>query len=607
MSLFPGRRASNRAPWWQSDKDDAHGDVFASVKRLDDVQSYRRSLNLHHLRMYSNRAASGLTGKSYTQNISDDRLKYNLVRSAIDAAVAHIGTKRPRPMYLTEAGNHSAKVRAKRLGQFVMGQFYATNQYMVSQDVFRNASIFGTGIQKFFEEGGVIGTESIFPDEILVDDEECRTAPPRQLFHHKSVSREVLRAQFPEHKDAINGADVIREDDYSGESISDRVSIVEAWHKASGPDAKDGRHVICISNATLLDEEFTGEFPFAVWRWSKEPLGFWGTGIAEELAPLQVELNYLLGKVQKLMTLATTMWFEQKGSGIARLSNQDFSRNTYKGAPPQVVNVQPVHVQYFQQIESIWAKGFQIIGLSQMHAQSERPAGLNSGTAIRTYHDIGSARFMHVGHRWENYHTREVAERILDQARAVEERGDGDVRVLAAGNKEIEEINFSDVSIERDKYVVKVFPTSLLPDTPQGKLEQIEALAKAVPGIQEHLLELLDVPDLDSVRNRITAGNRLLEKHIEAMVDKGEPMTPLPFMKLEQALQQVTLAILQAEHDGVDENNIELLREYASVIEDMLARAQQPPPQAAPPQVDPSQQQPGEALPPGPMPEGMMG
>jgi hypothetical protein len=78
-------------------------------------------------------------------------------------------------------------------------------------------------------------------------------------------------------------------------------------------------------------------------------------------------------------------------------------------------------------------------------------------------------------------------------------------------------------------------------------------------------------------------------------------------MKLEQALQQVTLAILQAEHDGVDENNIELLREYASVIEDMLARAQQPPPQAAPPQVDPSQQQPGEALPPGPMPEGMMG
>jgi hypothetical protein len=581
-----------------------HERVFAVFQHLDEFQQHHRLANLHHLRQYSNRMAVGLGGYDYALQDFGEKLRLNIIKSVIDAATAQIATNRPRPMYLTERGNYSQRTRAKRLGKFIMGQFYAIDQYDISLDVFRDACIFGTGFEKVYEVGGRIHAERIFPNEVVVDDTEAKYGEPRTLFQYKQVNREVLAQSElgKKFRDEISSADLIREDQHYSETIADPVSVVEAWHLPSAPGAKDGRHVIAISNATLLDEKWSRGFPFAVFRWAKAPLGYLGIGIGEELTSMQVEINFLLQKVQAIANNMTNSLWVRKGENIGRISNKMGSVNTYTNTVPELRTLAVIPPELLQQIQYIEQKAYQITGVSQLSATSQKPAGLNSGEALKTYNDIGSQRFQHVGQRWEHFHVRQVAELILDCARDIEERGDGDLEVLAQGDKDVEAIKFSDVSIEKDKYVTKSWPVSLFPDTPAGKLDTIEKLAQVSPEIQRYLIPLLDFPDFESVKSRINAPYELVEKQIELMLEHGRPQTPVPFMDFDLARHQATLSLLEAQKDNVPDERAELVRQYLDKIDNMQAAATPPAPPPAPPAGPPG-------LPPGPgqVPDPMAG
>lgn len=598
---------SNRqvGTWWEDDKNDAHRNVFATVEFLDEEQSYRRDQNLHHLRLYSNRVASSLTGRDYTQSTGGNRLKINVVRSVIDAAVAQIATNRPRPTYTTEGATRTIKKRSKNLAKFVNGQFYALQQYDMSLRLFLDAAIFGTAFEHVFEKDGKIKAERVFPDEMLVDDNEARDGDPRQLFRHKTVTKGVAKALYPRLSLEIDEATVIRDAANFENTITDKISIVEAWHLPSGPHKDDGRHVIAISTATCIDEPYTSErFPFSVWRYSESPLGFFGVGLSEILASIQVEINAILMDIQERRHLQMSGLWVKKGSGITRLDNRRNAVREYKDTPPVYVetpSIDPVQVQMLQQLT---AQAFQEAGISEMFGAQQKPAGLDSGEALKTYNDIGNKRQLHMGQRWETFHVRDVAELILDTARQIEARGGGDLKVLTQDNKEVEEITFSEVSVDKDKYITKVFPTSLLPDTPAGKLDTIEKLGQAIPGMQEQLLDLLDVPDLDDMRSLLNAHIRLVDHMIEEMLEKGNAQVPLPFMDLQTAQKRGILSLLRAEVEGYEEERIELLRVWLDQVHAMMTPppAPAPPEAGAPPDAAPQPGMPVGPPMPGPMP-----
>ena len=216
-----------------------------------------------------------MSGREYNQVDNGDRLKLNLVRSVIDAACAQISTHRTRPDFLTIKGDYTLRKRAENLGRFINGQFYASKVYQTSLEVFRDACIFGTGFQKIFEDGGIISSERVVPSEIIVDEDESKYGDPLLLFQHKEINRDHAISLFPEHRGILTDAGIIGEESQSSDSLSDPVSIVEAWHLPSRPDGNDGRHVVCCSTGTLVDEKYTRDvFPFAAFRWSTGVLGF---------------------------------------------------------------------------------------------------------------------------------------------------------------------------------------------------------------------------------------------------------------------------------------------------------------------------------------------
>lgn len=588
-------------PWWEASGDEVHREVVRSFEFLDERQTARTEQNQLFLSMYSNRLASGLSGSEYLVYRNGQRLRLNVVKAVADTALAHIASNRPRIVYLTSGGNYSQRAKAKKLTKFIGGMFHQCRQYThVSQRVFTDSVIFGTGFNKISERGGRIKSERIFANEIQVDDREAFYGDPLQKWHHKEVERSHWIKLYPEKEKDLKHASLVNSRSSSQRSLADPISLVESWILPSEPGADDGRHVVASTTCTLIDEKWESDrFPVVPWRWCDPPVGYWGIGLAEELQSIQAEINMLLIRAQESLQYSGLQLWMPKSERNSTITNRPGGINYYSKAPPTNVDVGGLPPIIVQQIENLYGKAFEISGVSQMAAMSRKPPGLNSGAAIREYNDVQSQRFLHVGQRWEQYHI-DVAEEMIQRGREIKERGDGDIKVLAAGNRDVEEIAFGDVALPRDQYVCRAHAASLLPTTPSGQIDQIIELSQASPDMGRYLLHLIDHPDLEAFSSMVNADVELVDFQIEQMLDKGEPQTPQTYLDRGMAKQRATYALLRAERDDVEELNLELLRTYISILDKFEEKATEAAAPPAPPMAEMPPMPPEQVLPPGP-------
>lgn len=558
--------------WWKKDEESVGRASFECVKHLDETQAAKRNSYLHFLRLYSGRQVTALSGSDYAASSdAGSIIRLNVVKSCIDTAVAHIATNRSRPLYQTKGGNYEQRERARRLGKFMLGQFMALKRYIKGLQIFRDAAIFGTGIEKFYSVGGRICSERLRPDMLVYDQAEAAGGSVRQLFEVRPVDRGVLTDLFPKMWKEIETAKQVR-DDGTEPSINEPVDVVESIHLPSGEDAKDGRHTIAVGNATLLDETWERErFPYSIFNWSDPVIGIDGIGAAEELASIQREVNYVAQKIQRLMTLATSFVWKEKGSGVGKLTNKDFAQYEYTGRPPIFQTVASVSSEYFSHLDRLYQRAFELMGISQLAAQATKPAGLDSGEALKVYNDIGTKRFQHVGQRWEQFHL-DAAECIYDVAADIYADGD-DLSVLVAGDHDVEEINFKDAYLEPGQYIMQPHPVSLLPDTPAGQVDTIVKLGQGIPAMAPYLPMLLNgIPDVQAVVDRMTAPIKIAEMQIGRILSDSEFEPPYESMDLQLTRDIATKSLLQAYVDGVPQDRCDLLRRYIAHVDEYLSK-----------------------------------
>lgn len=565
--------------WWEKDKE-RHAAVWAAAELLSQEQSFQREAALHYLRLYSNRQVFGLTGTDYQTSLeTGERIKLNVVKSCIDTAVAQIGTNKPRPMHQTRKGDYKLRKRAERLDKFSLGQFHNLDIYDQGLCVFLDACIFGTGVLRFWTDCGKIKCERVMPFEIILDVNDAFYGEPRQIFIHKEVEKEVLKAEYPDYKVAIDGSGMLYDEGSRRQGISSACSVIESWRLPDDPDDDEcfGLHSISIQNAELYAEEYSeADFPFAVFHWSLPQNGWSGIGAAEELSPIQVEINYIAQKIQKLMTLATSMVWLEKGSRVSPISNKDWATREYNGKPPIFQTTAAVSAEYFHHLDRLIARAYELVGISQLQAQSQKPAGLDSGEALRVYNDIGTRRFKHTAQRWEKWFL-DVDKQILRCAREIADDDDAEeLEILTAGDKDIEKIKWSDVAIDEVDYITKTWPVSLLPEEPAGKVQRLQELAQVSDELKPHLVRLMaGHPDMDAIIERITAPEEIIDSMIGGILDDGFYEPPWPQMDLKLARKMATEALMRARIDKVEESKMEMLRMWIGDIDDMQAMAEE--------------------------------
>jgi hypothetical protein len=593
----------HKEKWWER-KDAAYELIVGNVRQLFETQMYKTDRNLMHLRLYGNHYITGFSGTDFvrTDVYNEERLVLNVCASVVDAATAKISSNRPRPMYVTEGGNWKLQQQGKALTQFIDGQFHHCKVYPTTRKSFKDAAIFGDGPAHVYtdwrdKENPIPRVERVLPEEIWVDALDGKNGAPRQLYRIKTIGREVVMFDpaFKKYRASVSSAGMIEKEDMIGtvgDSLADPITLIEAWHLPSGPGASDGRRVMCCSTTDLVNTEWTRErFPFPKMVWNPSVIGYESQGAIEQIKGIQIEINKILRKVQQHMHLAGSFILANRSSKIVKghLKNTPWTLLEHTGDAPTFATVQSISPEYFAQLDRLYAKAFEIAGITQLFAMGKKPSGLDSGKALREYKDTESERFMNIGQQFEEFHL-DIAECLIDEAKDIDEylqeHGNKDgYTVLAKGDEEswdggnLKRLKWSDVNLDRDKYIMQAYPTSFLPKLPAFRLQTVKDMLEAIPETQPYAMKLLDYPDLKSITRRITAPIDDIERNICNML-YGEAETeeeyeelynpPDAFTDLPKALQIAKGEYLKAKIDGAPEERLELLRRYMTSAEEQM-------------------------------------
>lgn len=604
--------------WWaMEDKDDAAGQLVAEHSTLVQSQHYRHQANLRHLRFYSQKlylslTASGYIGiPAYTQVETGERMKYNLVSAVVDTLTAKVAKNKPFPLFLTERGSFSQWRRAKKLTRLVNGVIAENKAYAEVRKTGVDAFIFGSGLTFVYRNRkDRIRVERAFTDEFQVDDWEARWGEPRTLYRFKAYPRDVLLDNWGAEeplRQKIKDAPSIESGSTS--AGKDMVGVVEGWHLPT-EDGKGGRHIIGMNEVALHAEEWTREgFPFAKYDYSPAQIGWFGQGLGERLSPLQTEINKVLLKIQEILHIhAHPTWFMHRESKIAKdqMNNDVDNIITYDGANPPTLHVpRPVPVQLYEQVDRLWAKGFEQEGVSEVMSQGRSPLGPNaSGAALMAHNDIESERHVLRGQAWEEYYmdiSRLIlleAEDISKEAReAAEHEGEGGEEeaehpvktasmgytVKAEGRGGLEAISWEDVKLDQDSYTLKSFPTSSMPSTPAGKMARVDDLLQRGWIDADLGFDLMDFPDIEAGTSMARAASEVIYNVIDDLLDGKDPIPPDPYMNLELGIKRVSSALLHAMTMDTPEEILEGMRAWIDGAVELQAPPQPEQPAGQPP------------------------
>lgn len=532
-----------------------------------------------HARMYGNQFLQQFNSNIYANpraiGSQELRVTLNVAKACVDTAGAKIAKNRPRPLFLTTRGTDGQKLRAKKLTQYMDGVFYDARVYKATQAVFRDAGIFGSGFVKIIasEQLGKIQAERVLPDEVVVDDVEGVYGSPRTMYHRRYMDRSLVLglwggddpAKQALIKTAAGGSAGTRGPGASDQS--DMLYVVEAWHLPSSPDAEDGKHIICIAEATLLEEDYDKNyFPIVPFYWTRPVVGYYGAGIIEEIAGLQLEINKLLRDIQQAQhkMCAPQIWIENSTHVAKPITNEIGSINKYTGKPPTFYAPTAMSNEVYNHVWNLYRRAFEIVGISELSATLKKPAGLESRAALREYNDIETERFALIGQDWEDLHL-QIADIVVDLSKDLFSSSEK-LSVNVPGKKFIETIKWSEVDMDKDQYVMTVFPTALLPNTPSGRLDRVQDLIDGGLLDTEEAKSLLDFPDVESVMSLETASRDSIAMILDNIVDEGEYQGPEQFMDLDMALKMAQYTYLRGITESLEDERLELLNRFMKQV-----------------------------------------
>jgi hypothetical protein len=351
---------------------------------------------------------------------------------------------------------------------------------------------------------------------------------------------------------------------------------------------RPGRRVIAIRNAILANEPWERPRFNCVISPYIEPLqGIYGESLIEPILGVQNEINYHLKELRvQARKHGTTIYELPKGSEISSTDRMDPRRNvTIKtnmpGAGAKIYFPQLANPQVFQVLSMHWAKGFELTGMSELAAHAMKPPGLDSGAALREWHDLTSERFS-VVHREYEMTRAECGQLYLDAAEDIDRRGGWSVTLRGEDDALLEPVPFSEIKLDEGKYQVTVWPGSSLPQSPAGRAATIANLVNSnVPLPQEIILQLLRWNDLDKHLKLETAPRRDLVRTFEHMLTTGEYQHPHPMQDLRLGVKLARELWATYKHqDSVKPERLSMLDRWRMNAEGMIAAQEA---QAAPP------------------------
>jgi hypothetical protein len=593
--------------WWKHEE--PHKAIFEDGKRIARVTRWLRMQDLYFACLYDDSELAAIVqGSGAIGTYTPQTLSSNIVKRQVDTYVAKISKNRPVPMGLTTAGNYSQQRRAKSLSKFFEGVLDNIEFWPTRENRIRDSAIFGSGYAYNYRVGRQFHHDRIFPWEIEVDPREAMYGKPRTFRLKRYVDRLELQERYPKFAEEIADAEAKTDEDQfdiGWDETCDLVLLRGAWHLRSSETSDDGAFCLAVSNCTLENKKYERDYPpFSQNNFLPPLMGWRGQGMVKPLTGLQYEVNAIGMRLQECGYMTGTYAWLPPGVGIETdlLDNGTLSiiRSQVK---PDFMQPAPWHPAFFDYYLALRGQfPAEESRISEMSTRGETPTGLKSGRALRTHHDIEAEGFTPQGRNderdvintcWQMF---DLAEEVYDdpgeKSEADKQAKKKPYTVMAEsrshGRNVLEEIEYEKVRLDKEQFTLRVFPTSFLSGTPEDRLDTVRELIDSGFLSQDEALALLDFPDLQRVMNLRGAARRNVERLLEKIRD-AEGLDainkayeyPEPAWNLELCKALALMAYLEAKLDGVPEDNLKKILQFATDAQNELDGDQQTPDDAA--------------------------
>ncbi len=566
--------------FWLCKEGDAHGALVAKGRALHQATNQWRATLRYYLSLYeeilydsdtvSERSVYKSSRRSFLRHTRRD---LNITRSIADAARAEAETS-TRVAFVTDGGSWRLQRQAEKREMFCAGEFRRMKWPALKSKMVGHAGIFGTSIGKVYRAADRTACALVHPWNFYVDDGDGSHGDPRAVYERALIDRYVLAAEHPKHRDAILRAPAARLDGMTpGDASDDRVEVWEGTRLPSAPGRRDGRHCLGVYGASLLDEPWERDyFPYLVLYFKQPVVGFWGYGICELLATVQESISRAEKQIESANWLhgAARMWAKKGSVDAARISNEPGTLNEYNDVPPTMMAGNILSPEIYADRQSQIDIAYTLSGVSGTNAQNIKPAGINSGKALRMFNDLASKPLMPFLKACEQLDV-DCAMRVLDLAADIY-RDTGEYVSKAVRREGLLAVDFSDIG-DSDDFEIEAFPVSALSRTPAGRLADVEELiesgmAAALGWEPAELLDMLDIPDLRAQGDLVKAPLMLIRQRIESILDGDDPVAPTEGINTKLAMKLCVLYLQKAENMAdVDNESKDNLRSwYAQVV-----------------------------------------
>lgn len=594
------RAVASEAAWFDRTTEDERGQMMVDAAQQIETSAAemeRQDFNLLYASLFEGTELTSLYqyGGQVSRNWSSRgsgvaaESTWNQVRSVITTVSSQVSRSKPRARCVTTAGNWRQQQRAKKLTQLGDGLFSLNRVYEKTQAAFQQAGAWD-----------VVGLETIKgqdrPElavvrgyEILIDANDGIDANPQTLYRRKFVSRKVVLKKYGDteaRKEAIRRAQ--KEDPTLQGGRTDLIRVYEAWHLPSYKGTADGRHVIAVKGegGTLIDEPWTKMYhAIRLFCWDAALSGPYGRSAAEVLLPNQIAINTLLDRIARAQHLACVPRVGiQRGSKILKseITNQIGSVIQFGTMPPVWWSPTALSPEVYQHLERHWAKGFEAYGVSPSLASGQKATGTVSGEAIRESLDVQTARFAVLSQRWEQLHV-DIFRAFIDICRELYTDAP-DKRIAAPGTELLDSIRWKDVDMEEDAYIVEVHPTSLLPTTPQGRIDRVKELVSEGIWSPKRGEAALDDLDVEANMSAERGAEKEAQKICEDILQDGKYRTPDPAMDLATCLRVGSQyrAAVEIGQVGMPEKHIDQIYKWLDDVAALQAQLKPAAPAPAP-------------------------
>lgn len=303
-------------------------------------------------------------------------IQENVIRSCIDTLGSKIASQKVTPFFNTVNGTFREIQVVKAAQQFFDILYDELNVNKVVVQAFVDSCITDRGIIYVNKDNKNI--ERIQPWQFFFD--------PREYAYGQLTHCAFKKTDYP--------ASLLTE-----KTDLQTVTLHEYW------SIKEHIHATYIEelNKVSFDKWDANILPFAILRWSNPVKASSSTCVVDLLFGIQKQINYLLSQIKDASKSSFGIKYivpTDSDVKINRLnnSNGEVIEYTPQMTPNGVMPVQPITPafmdgQWFTALQQFKQDAYEMVGISQLSAMSQKPSGLNTGVGLQTMEDIESDRF----------------------------------------------------------------------------------------------------------------------------------------------------------------------------------------------------------------------